>query len=401
MQRKSCLRSITKTVNEIDRLLDSPEMSDELDVQLETALRGLVARWAKYEEAQAISLLNLTPSKFDHDSVYLRVSDLHDEFVALRAKKSKAEQLAEEAHREWAKAKENKAQQTSVATASAASYLPITQVTIAAPIQHAAAPNLNVAASNLQLEPKEIGVKLADDITPVLHDSIKMKPHYSSDSTVNQSWIPGEPHHRNEPTDQENPANLCSSEAHNKVNPCWNGSPWLSDPQSSCSGEQESIMEPQNPEPWKDSRAAQNHITQEKGPPLPPLINSTGNYQNENLINIELQVAKMDIIRQDQEEILQTELLTHPNNQRPSRSPPSTGLRPPSNHNDRGIRLLCRSNQSPEEAVDVVVLPAKHHVIKLMKWNAHNRLLYAGIGQTLTDIRRNVWILQGRGGFFL
>jgi len=45
---------------------------------------------------------------------------------------------------------------------------------------------------------------------------------------------------------------------------------------------------------------------QEKSPPLRPLINSTGNYPNKYLNNIESQTAKMDIIRQGQEEILPT-----------------------------------------------------------------------------------------------
>lgn len=134
---------------------------------------------------------------------------------------------------------------------------------------------------------------------PFLHDSIKKEPHMCLNSTVAQGWTPGKLHHRNESADQENPADLCSLEPLIEANPCWNGSPLLSNPQSSRPGEQESIMEPEDPEPLKDSRSAQNHITQEKGSPLPPLINSSV-----------------------QEESFPTDILTFQNNLRPSRSPP-------------------------------------------------------------------------------
>jgi len=228
----------------------------------------------------------------------------------------------------------------------------------------------------LELEAAKIGVKLADYVMSSLGKSIKLEAFYWSDSTITLGWIRGEPHrwktfvahrvqliHLKSRTDSwrhvngmENPADLCSrgcsSEDLIDANLWWNGSPWLSGPQSSFPGEQEAIIEPDDPDYWKESRAGQVLITLEKGPPPPTVIklerfrkwsravramayvrrafhkNPDGKYRKDDLSFDELQVAKMDIIRQVQRESFPTEFLALQDGQRPLRSSQLTGLRP-------------------------------------------------------------------------
>lgn len=70
MQNRCYLRFVTKTVNEIDVLLGYPELNDEMDLQLETALTNLEVRWVRYEAAQATSLFLLGQTDGVHESAY-------------------------------------------------------------------------------------------------------------------------------------------------------------------------------------------------------------------------------------------------------------------------------------------------------------------------------------------
>ena len=65
IQRRCCLRSITKTIDEIDNLLNNQEISEEVDAHLESALLMLEFRWRKYEATLATSFAAHTKMSFE------------------------------------------------------------------------------------------------------------------------------------------------------------------------------------------------------------------------------------------------------------------------------------------------------------------------------------------------
>ena len=67
---------------------------------------------------------------------------------------------------------------------------------------------------------------------------------------------------------------------------------------------------------------------------------------------------------------------------------------------ERGI-VQCKgriqNSSLNQEAKTPMLLPLKHHVVYLIVGENHQRILHSGVNTTLTSVREQFWILQGRG----
>lgn len=43
-----------------------------------------------------------------------------------------------------------------------------------------------------------------------------------------------------------------------------------------------------------------------------------------------------------------------------------------------------------------ILMPSKHHFVKLIVWDSHDKVFHGGISETLTEIREKYWIIRGR-----
>ena len=62
---------------------------------------------------------------------------------------------------------------------------------------------------------------------------------------------------------------------------------------------------------------------------------------------------------------------------------------------DDGI-LKCRGRFQFSEKSSLILMPKHCHFTELIIVSAHRRMLHAGVAQTLADVRKEYWVLQGR-----
>ena len=69
---------------------------------------------------------------------------------------------------------------------------------------------------------------------------------------------------------------------------------------------------------------------------------------------------------------------------------------------DEGV-IRCQGKLGNSEFTDsakyTILLDASHHLTTLVVWRCHERVMHRGVKETLTELRSNFWIVQGR--FFI
>ena len=298
----------------------------------------------------------------------------------------------------------------------------------------------------MELEAAKEGVKLADSIVTALGEENIHSVHYWTDSMVTLAWIQDEPHHLktfvahrvqsillgskrgdwSHIAGAENPADICSrgclAEELLKSISWWQATDWLGKPEQFWPGKKQTLVQPDVPEYWKETRAGICLLALNDDPPAQLIqLERFSNFnravralawvhrfiyncrqQTEEsrrageLTLDEVHHGKMALVRAAQEDSFPVETLALQSGHHLLRESKLLCLRPYYDQNDKVIRLRRRTELSAEGGEDPVVLPQKHQITNLIIRDTHRRLHHAGTSHTLVEVRRFAWIMRGR-----